>query len=185
VDLPETKYLVSRLRNGDKKAFESIYLIYHKQVLGLAIRYLKDQQLAEDAVQDVFSKLWSNRHKLDSEKSIKAFLFTVLKNHVLNMIKKRKRQILRQFEYAEVNKKESRSTDQEIIYEDTENILSEGLNKLPEKKKIVFNLKTIEGYSNREIANQLGISIHTVKSQFYKANKFIKNFLSARIDLNN
>lgn len=101
------------------------------------------------------------------------------------MIKKRKREILRQFEYAEVNKKESKSTDQKIIFEDTENILSEGLNKLPEKKKVVFNMKTMEGYSNKEIANQLGISVHTVKSQLYKANKFIRNFLSARMDLNN
>ncbi len=185
MDLPETKNLVKRLRNGEKEAFENIYLIYHKQVLGLAIRYLKDHQLAEDAVQDVFSKLWLNRHKLDSEKSIKAFLFTVLKNHVLNMIKMRKRQILRQFEYAEVNKKESKSADQEIIFEDAEVILSEGLNKLPEKKKVVFKMKTFDGYSNNEIADQLGISVHTVKSQFYKANKFIKKFLSAHLDLNN
>lgn len=180
--LPDTKNLINKLRKGDKQAFESIYWMYRKPVFGLAIRYLKDQELAEDAVQDVFSKLWLNREELDSEKCIKAFLFTVLKNHVLNMIKKRKRRILRQFDYAESNQKKSQSADENVIFSDTEKIVKEGLNKLPEKKQLVFNMKRIRGYSNKEIAEQLGISIHTVKSQFYKANKFLKEFVETRID---
>lgn len=181
--LPDTKNLVEELRKGDKQAFENIYWMYREPVFALAQRYLKDQQLAEDAVQDVFSKLWLNREGLDSEKCIKAFLFTVLKNHVLNMIKKRKRRILRQFDYAEINTKNSNSADDELIFSDTEKIINEGLNKLPEKKQLVFNMKKMRGYSNKEIAEQLGISIHTVKSQFYKANKFLRKFVETRIDL--
>ena len=180
---PELENLINQVKKGDKQAFENIYWMYRKPVFGLAQRYLKDQQLAEDAVQDVFSKLWLHREDLDSEKCIKAFLFAVLKNHVLNMIKKRKRRILRQFDYAESNSNKSISADESIILSDTKKIVNEGLNKLPEKKQLVYNMKRMRGYSNKEIAEQLGISIHTVKSQFYKANKFLRNFVETRIDL--
>jgi RNA polymerase sigma factor (sigma-70 family) len=78
------------LKKGDKDAFEKIYWMYRKPVYGMAFRYLKVHELAEDAVQDVFFKLWEKRETLDVEKPFEPFLFSILKNHVLNMIKMKK-----------------------------------------------------------------------------------------------
>ena len=170
------------LKNGDKEAFEKIYWMYRKPVYGMAYRYLKVHELAEDAVQDVFFKLWEKRDTLDIEKPFEPFLFSILKNHVLNMIKMKKRRILRQFEYSKINSKKAKETDEEVIYSDTERIVQEGLSLLPEGKQLVFKMKQIDGYSNKEIARELDISVHTVKSQIYKASKFLRTFVKAQED---
>ncbi len=170
------------LKKGDKEAFESIYWMYRKPVYGMAYRYLKVHELAEDAVQDIFFKLWEKKEILDPEKPFEPFLFSILKNHVLNMIKVKKRRILRQFEYTNIYSKKTKETDAEIICSDTERIVQEGLDLLPEGKQLVFKMKRIEGYSNKEIARELDISVHTVKSQLYKASKFLRTFVKAHED---
>lgn len=180
--LPDDKDLVERLNKGDRQAFENIYWMYRRPMMALAQRYLKDQQLAEDAVQDVFSKLWDKREVLDSERSLRGFIFTSLRNHVLNLIKIQKRRILRQFEYTTLNEQESRSTDEETIYSEMKNIVEIGVGKLPEGKQLVFELKSFKGYTNQEIAERLGISVHTVRSQFYKANKVVQQFVTKYVD---
>jgi RNA polymerase sigma-70 factor (family 1) len=170
------------LKKGDKKAFENIYWMFRKPVYGMAFRYLKDHQLAEDAVQDVFFKLWVKRDTLNPDMPFEPFLFSILKNHVLNMIKIKKRRILRQFEYREMNTRINKETDADAILADTQRIFQEGLDQLPEGKQLVFKMKRFEGYTNKEIARELNISVHTVKSQFYKASKFLRSFVKAQSD---
>jgi RNA polymerase sigma-70 factor (family 1) len=173
------KEKLADLKNGEKQAFERVYWMYRKPVYGMAYRYLRVHELAEDAVQDIFVKLWIKRETLNPEKPFEPFLFSILKNHVLNMIKMNKRRIVRQFEYCEINEKRSKTTDAEAIFADTQKIIEEGLDQLPEGKQLVFRMKRIEGYSNKEIAEELGISVNTVKSQFYKASKFLQTFVKA------
>ena len=182
MNLPEEKYLVTRLNKGDRQAFEEIYGLYHQPMLTLAQRYLKEPQLAEDAVQDVLSKLWMKRAEIDSGGSLRGFIFTALRNHVLNMVKSKKRRILRQFEYSTSNYKESAHPDEEVIFTETEKIVKKGVRTLPEGKKLVYELKLLQGYSNHEIAEQMGISTHTVRSQFAKANKIVQKFVSRHIN---
>src|SRR5690625_658532 len=180
--LPDDRSLVSRLNKDDRQAFDKIYWIYHQPMLELARRYLKDHQLAEDAVQDVFYRLWIKRKEIDSERSLRGFLFTALRNHVLNMVKIHKRRILRQFEYAESQNVVTRQADAEVIYSETEKIVQNGIKTLPEGKKLVFTLTSLKGYSNQEVAEYLGISVHTVRSQFQKANKIVQRFVTRHID---
>lgn len=80
--------LTKVIKKGDKDAFKEIYERYHVQLYYLAKQYLKDQKLAEDALQDIFLKLWKKRKRLDSSRSINAFLFTMKKNQVLDLIRK-------------------------------------------------------------------------------------------------
>jgi RNA polymerase sigma-70 factor (ECF subfamily) len=61
--------------------------------------------------------------------------------------------------------------------------LASGLKKLPDGKREIFNLKTVQKLSNQEIADRLNISIHTVKSQYYHASKFIKEYLDKHADI--
>lgn len=179
--LPGDHQLVLRLNKGDKLAFEAIYKKYYEPLFLLGRRYLKDPQLAEDAVQDVFSKLWLKRSDIDSSKSLQGFLFTSLRNHVLNMVKINKRRILRQIEYANTNQTESSQADEEVIFREAKRIVERGVGTLPERKKLVFELKSLQGYSNQEIADRMGISIHTVRSQYQKANKTVQRFVSRYI----
>ncbi len=174
--------LISRLRNGDEQAFEEVYWNYRDQVFGIALRYLKDPDFAEDAVQDVFLKVWSYREKIDSEKSFEGLLFTTLKNHLLNLIKSNESRILRQFQYAEIHKRSRIKPDDHLYTSQLQEIIQEGLLLLPKGKRTIFKMKRIEGYSNREIAEELNISVHTVKSQLNKANQLLQRYVSKRID---
>ncbi|MEX2573778.1 MAG: RNA polymerase sigma-70 factor [Balneolaceae bacterium] len=172
------KDIIIRLRNNDREAFRKVYWAHRKSVYGLALRYLKDSQLAEDAVQDIFLKLWQNRDSLDSGKSLRGFLFTSLKHHVLNMIKSRKRRVLRQMEYTRFTDDQTDDPESRMLLSEYEHIFNRGLQKLPARKQLIYRLKSIDGYSNKEIAGRLGVSIHTVKSQYSRANKFIRKFMS-------
>lgn len=182
MDLSNKQHTIRQLRKGDKEAFEDIYWLHRAAIYGLAFRYLKDTQLAEDAVQDVFLKLWLYRSNLDDDKSLRGFLLSTLKNHVLNMMKGEKRRIARQFDYAANLPKEEETPEEIIFFNETELIVHEGLRRLPENKQLVFRLKRFDGYSNREIAIRMGISIHTVKSQFYRASRYLREFVDARIE---
>src|SRR5690625_8047161 len=110
------------MNKGDKLAFEVIYKKYYEPLFLLGRRYWKDTQLAEDAVQDVFSKLWLNRCDIDSSKSRQGFLFTSLRNHVLKMVKINKRRILRQLEYVNINQTERSHDEEGVVYRAEEGI---------------------------------------------------------------
>ncbi|MEX0647685.1 MAG: RNA polymerase sigma-70 factor [Balneolaceae bacterium] len=175
----DKKNIVIRIRNGDKEAFEEAYWQYSDTLHRLALRFLKDDQLAEDAVQDLFINLWNDRKKLDQEKSLKAFLFVSLKNHVLNMIKKNKRRIIRQFEYVNINEGTPEKTDDAIIQSDYRFIYNRGLKQLPVVKRQIYELKMGNNFSNDEIAARLGLSVNTVKSHYYLAKKSMRDFFSS------
>lgn len=180
---PTERNIIVRLRNNDREAFQLVYWKYQKAVYGLALRYLKDPQLAEDAVQDVFVKLWMNRAELDSERSLHGWLFTSLKNHVLNMIKSRKRRIERHYEYIQQMESSAEASDSYVIQEEMEQLLRKGMERLPERKQLIYRLKSLDGLTNRQIAVRLGLSINTVKSQFNRANKFIRDFIATHTNL--
>lgn len=170
--------IVVRIRNGDKHAFEKVYWDYSDDLYRLALKFLKDPQLADDAIQDLFIQLWVNRKKLDPEKSLKAFLFISLKNHVLNMKKTYRRRIIRQFEYMDNNKSITDKTDDTIIQSDYLKIYNKGLKKLPLLKRQVYELKRVSRFSNDEIAARLGLSVNTVKSHYYLAKKSMRDYFS-------
>jgi RNA polymerase sigma-70 factor (family 1) len=167
----------SLIKKGDRVAFREVYDAYYKQLYSVAGKYLKDSQMAEDAVQDIFVQLWLKRETLDPAKSLKNYLFVCLKNHVFNMIKSRKRRILLAYKANEENSKAINSTEDEIILSEYQTIIKQGLEKLPDKRREVFELKTYQGLTNTQIAESLSISINTVKNHYYHSNKFLRTYL--------
>lgn len=178
----EKKFIV-KIQEGDEEYFRKTYDDYHKQLYGLALKYLKSKELAEDAVHDVFIKLWNYRDKLDEEGSLKGFLFTSMKNHVLNMVRDRKRDIKKNKKYAKLRTLSKNSTEAAITYKNYKRVFEAGLEELPDGKREIFNLKMEKGFSNKKVAEKLDISVNTVKSQYYKASKFIKSHLSKHTEL--
>src|SRR5690554_6075026 len=78
--------LLLQIKTGNEQSFRLVYEKYHKPLYHFALKYLRSKELAEDAVHDVFIKLWNKRRKLDTSGSLKGFLFTATRNHVLNML---------------------------------------------------------------------------------------------------
>lgn len=179
---PDDFTLAEKIRNGDRNAFEMIYSRYHHQLFYMAKKYVKSHDLAEDAVQNVFVKLWMKRGSVDPGRSIKSFLFTMLKNHLLNTIRDQKKEIVSVYEVNEKNLPHQNMTEDEIIYNEYQRYVRRGIRELPEKMREVFELK-ISGHSNSQIAEMLVISVHTVKTQFYHGSKFIRRYLKNHVDI--
>ncbi len=170
------KLLLRQLKAGSEQAYETLYELYHKRLYSFAFKYLKSRELSEDAVHDTFIKLWENRKTITS--NVKGYLFTTARNHVLNMIRNHKRKVMKHVQLEQRKTMAANRTEEVILYSEYQKILLRGLNELPEGKREIFQLKSVQGLSNREIAENLDISVNTVKSQYYEASRFIKEYLS-------
>ncbi|MBX2840414.1 MAG: RNA polymerase sigma-70 factor [Flammeovirgaceae bacterium] len=167
-----------------EKVFDEYYHKYYEQLYFKAFQYLKSQELVEDAIQDVFLKLWKKRNQHHKIYSIEAFLYTCMRNHVLNMIISHKREMLKQVaKYNQESQRFSNETEDTVCLNEYSEIVEVGLTKLSPRKRLIFKLKTYKGFTNSEIANQLNISINTVKVQFSQANKFLKDYLRQKAEI--
>jgi RNA polymerase sigma-70 factor (family 1) len=175
-DLNDT-ILTGKIRDGNEEAFREIYDRYHVQMFFIAKKYVKDKSLAEDAVQDIFVKLWEKRSRLDDTKPIRGFLFTMLRNHVLNMIRDRKKEIVSVAEVSMELMPKENLTEDDLIYKEYHEVVKKGLDELSDRKREVFELKAYSGHTNSEVAEMLKINIRTVKTHYYNSSRFIRNYL--------
>lgn len=169
--------LSKKILNGNKKAFREIYDRYHVQMYYIAKKYVKIPGLAEDAVQDIFVKLWMKREQLDETKSIKGFLFTMLRNHVLNMLRDKKKEIISIIDLSQEEFPRCSLTEDEMLYKEYHDILEQGMTELSDRKREIFELRTLKGHTNSEVADLLKINISTVKTHYYLSSKFIRTYL--------
>lgn len=172
---PKEEILLGRLKSNDEQAFQEVYHHYHPQLFSFAFRYLKCDVRSEDVVQDAFMKLWDHRQRLES--NIKGFLFTTAKNRAINKIRNNKRKRNHHNQLMYVSDSSVSGTADVLIYSDYTRILQEALDSLPEGKRTIFDLKTTDGLSNQAVADKLGITINTVKSQYYQASRYVKKYL--------
>lgn len=172
------KHLVVQIKKGDKIAFKKLYEQYHKQLFFIAKKYLKDEQLAEDAVQDIFVKVWNSRATLDQNKSVKSYLFTILKNHLLNKIRRKsiRHKVLEYYKKNIQNKMVSTPID-DLLYEEYKELFARAIEKLTPSQREVVKMKMIQKYTNEKIASIRNVSVNTVKTQYYLGSKFVKEYL--------
>lgn len=179
----DDELLVDRLKVGDSSTFERIYHRYKRPLFHVALRYLKDRALAEDALQEVFVKLWNHRQQLDETRSLDGFLFTSMKHHVLNVIRSEQNRI-RIAALAQTDQTQSANfTEQEVVYQECNQRMKEGIRRLSDGKRQIFCLSVLEGYSHREIAAMLGLSEPTVRAQLSRSSQLVRQYLNRVISL--
>lgn len=176
-------FLAEKIGQDDEQAFRVLYNRYHVQLYYIAKKYLKDPGLAEDAVQDIFVKCWNKRKSLDPARSVKGYLFTMLKNHVLNMIRDRKKEITSMAEIPAGGEPSRNTVQEDIAYKESRQLVEKGLAGLSDRKREIFELKVFNGHSNSEVAEMLDISVRTVKTHYYNGSKFMKAYLKNHADL--
>lgn len=177
--------LAALIRQGDKQAFEELANRYHRQIYFFALKYLHSKEYAEDAVQDVFLKLWEKRETIDHSKSIRNFLFTSMRNHVLNMIRDQKKNPVTQYDPAWYEYPAQNVTSDEVDYVELQELLGNGMKGLTERRREIFELKAIQGFNNEEVAYRLSISVNTVKLHYNHTLKTMKAYLQRHSDLLN
>lgn len=172
----EDQVLFLLIKNRDKEAFTRLYYKYHSYLYALALRYLKNVEMAEDTVQHVFTKLWETTGSINIEVNVKNYLYTMTKNYILNQIRDNKETVALHY----VNSQEEiRDGDDFINLMESKQVvdfLRKGINNLPPQKKQVCLLKLEDKITNQKIADKMGISIHTVKSHYQESIKMLREY---------
>lgn len=172
-----------RLRNGDQEAFK-VFFYHHKDAIyKYAYVHIKDQDIAEDIVQETFTKLWNKISDINDTQNVKSYLFTIARNIVFDEL--RKKLLFESYSsyYKKTKQPYSTSSEDQIYFNELEKLYQEAIALLPEKRRRIFELSRIENLSNEDIAKTLNISTNTVRDQLVKGNKFVKSFILEKSNL--
>src|SRR5438105_11272553 len=166
VDFSE-KLLLRNMARNDHQSFQVLFDKYWEPLFQYAYKVLQNKQDAEEVVQDFFIHFWNKRNELPELQSVAAYLFTGLKNRVLNHLAKKKYpitglEVLR-------NDADEFSAAQQLEQKDTESLLRSMANTLPRKMKQVYELHQFVGLSVSEIASATGNSEQTIRNQLNSA----------------
>ncbi len=173
----EAQALVKALKEGSQLAFSVIYKIYAAQTFSLAFKYLSNKEFAEDAVQNLFLKLWLKREDIDETKPINRYLFTMLKNDLLNTLRDSKKNIYLLEDCLSMVLELEDNSQGESLKQEQMSIIQQALKQLSPQRRKVFEMKVSGKYSNQEIADKLNLSINTIKFQYSQSLKQIRSMV--------
>ncbi|MFP4369743.1 MAG: RNA polymerase sigma factor [Bacteroidota bacterium] len=155
--------------------FMSVLMPIKDKLFRFALRLLGDREEAEDALQDVLAKLWQKRDKLEQYQNPEAAAMTAMRNHCIDMIRKRKMQKLELKE--EILPEASDSPAKQTELNDAVNAVNEIIARLPEQQKMVIHLRDIEGLEFKEISNVTGLTENNIRVHLSRARKKIRELL--------
>ena len=166
-------------------SFEKIYISWFARMGQFAQEYVLVEEDAENIVQDIFTELWARRELLDHNMNLVAFLFTSIRNRCLDFLRHRMVEnsaaLAIQEEYRLTLQMKLASLelfDQTIFSnEDIEDVISKLLDSLPEKCRVIFIKSKIEGKKQKEIAEEMGITLKTVENQMNIAYRKLRTEL--------
>ena len=178
LSIGEAEEIIRRLKSDDKFAVDELFNCYYSRLYHFSKSILKIDNGIDDILQDVFVKIWLNRHRIGSAETFNAFIFTITKNAVLNLIRANlKEHSLREEIYLR-SVAEEYQTQNSLEFDEIKEAIDKIVTTLPEKRQLVFKLSRTEGLPNKEIANQLGISEKTVEDHITHAIRHIKDSLT-------
>jgi len=183
-----SKEILQKIISGDEPSFEKIYHYYYPRLNYFARQYLFDIEASKNIVQDVFTELWAKRQTLHIDSNLHAWLFTVTKNKSLKMIS----QLKSRHNYdnyignreLDINYKSLDAFDtSDIVFEELQKQIKAALEKLPPACRRVFVMSRFEDKKNREIAEQLNLSVKTIEAHISKALRSLKSDLKDYLPL--
>ena len=161
--------LIEGCRKGNRAFQKALYDGYCRKMLVVCLRYSKTTAEAEDILQEAFVKVFQGIKDFRQEAKLETWITRIMVNTALN-VQRKKLYLYPMVDVAEINLPEEEMSISGIHFTQ----LLEMIQSLPQGCQIVFNLFAIEGYSHKEIAESLGISEGTSKSQFARAKSLLQ-----------
>lgn len=156
---------------------ESFGILVHqlsRKLYGFAYRILRNQQEAEDVVQEIFIKLWNMREKLVDYRSIDALAATMTRNYCIDILRKQKNEFKGEIDFNNYSKLTVNSPFENMVLKESGMIIESIIEKMPENIRTVLLLHDIDGKSYEEIAAETGHNINTLRVTISRARKFIR-----------
>ncbi|WP_346854021.1 RNA polymerase sigma-70 factor [uncultured Draconibacterium sp.] len=168
----------TEIAQGNQKFFRKMMDITADELLHFAMGFLRNKEIAEEIVSDVFVKIWSNRSDIESILNLKSYLFICVKNGCLSHLRKAKNdKLVLLGEYKDFQFLPVESPEDDLLEEDAIKRIHEAIQELPPKCREAFSLAKISGFKHREIAEIMNISEKTVNNHLVTAVKKISDIL--------
>lgn len=168
--------LIENCISGNRKSQKDLYDMYAPKMFAICLRYTKNQMDAEDTLQEGFVKLYNNLHRFRGEGSFDGWVRRIFVNTAIEHIR-RKNLNITNGEGLENSIADKHKSALDNLYE--KDIIKSSMN-LSDGYRTVFNLYAVEGFSHKEIANKLGITESTSKSQFSRAKAILRTVISGK-----
>lgn len=169
------------LSKGSQQGFKMIYDHYGVSVFRAALRLLRSRELAEDLLQEVFTKIWLEHERFASIENFKGYLFICVRNRALDRLKQIAREDAARKEYVSGKKFDANSTDDYMLDSELTKHYQQLVEELPAQIRRVFKMSKDEGLSHTAIAEQLNIDPTAVKNYIYNARQFMRQRLEKHI----
>jgi RNA polymerase sigma-70 factor (family 1) len=173
--------LFKRIAEGDEAAFRQIFHYYNNKLFPVVVTMVRSESDAREIIQEVFIKYWLNRASLPDMANPGGWLYTVACNVAYDFIRsKATYQVkLRQLPAVDMD----RDMEEQLDAKYTKALIDEAVAHLPQRRRQVFQMARMEGYSRKEIAEKLDISEHTVRNQLVEAVAFVQEYLQKHASL--
>lgn len=160
---------------GNEAAFEAVFRQHYGVLCNYAHTYLRDRDEAEEIVQAAFLAFWEKRHSLEVHTSVKAYLFSMVRNASLNTLTRKKMQ--EKYAKEKLLTTDSSESNQPVESDELAQRIAAALQKLPEQCRVIFTMSRFEELKYAEIAAELNLSVKTVENQIGKALKIMREQL--------
>lgn len=176
MDLLEKQVLTS-LSEGNESAIEMLFKTFYSPLCQYAYSFLRDRDEAEEVVQNAFVNIWDKRQELEIQSSVKSYLYRMVRNACLNVIKHQRVKAEHEMHEKTFGEPTHEGTGQAMIASELENRIADAMKTLPEQCRLVFQLSRFEELKYAEIADQLNISVKTVENHMGKALRLMRGQL--------
>jgi len=169
-----------RFKKGDERAFEHYFKAYFNEIVGFSMQFLRDEDKSRSIAQEAFIKLWKNREKVEKLNGIKAFLCTSAKSDCISLLRHKK--VVDRYKNSTLDQRE-RDLNMDVLnalefdtmsFNELEDLITESIESLPEKCKMIFNKRRRDNKKNKEIAEELGITVKAVEANMTRALKILR-----------
>ncbi len=169
--------IIERCRKGEQKAYFEIYKLYSRAMYNICYRILGSEQAAEDALQEAFVSAYQNLHSYEGRAAFGSWLKKIVVNKAISHLKREKLNIMGIDEHFDAVYEDNHDDSSEYKLE----AVQRGIQKLPNGFRIVLSLYLLEGYDHSEIAEILGVSESTSKTQYIRAKAKLKQILKEEV----
>ncbi|MCG6190831.1 RNA polymerase sigma factor [Maribellus maritimus] len=177
MQINEDNIYVEYLKKSDIVGFDALFHKYSKSLYAFTLSITRDSFAAEELTQLVFMKVWEKRALINEHLSFKSFLFSIAYNETISWLRKEKSEKRRINEFAQKSGTITNETELTVEFRNIEGLANQLIEEMPEKRKEIFKLSRINGFSNKEIAEKLGISVRTVENQISSALRYLREKL--------
>lgn len=177
----QTDDVVIKLKEKDEKAFELVFRKYYPELCGFALKYVQNQDVAEELVQELFCTLWKKLDNLVINTSLKSYLYSAVRNAAFNYFKHQ--EVTNRYTAYQLERGETHTHENTMEVKELQSQIDKAVQSLPEKCREVFRLSRFEHKKYKEIAEELNISIKTVENQMGKALSVMRKELGSYLPL--